>query len=402
MILKDKTIVLAVTGSIAAYKAVELARLFIKKGALVDVVMTASATKFVTPLTFQAVTHRPVTIDLFDPSSEMGIDHIALAKRADIVIVAPATANTIAKCAVGMADNAVTATVLATEAPILCAPAMETTMWDHPATQENVDILQKRGVNFLEPEEGSLASGGSGKGRMVDPETIVDAASYLLSRGGPLSGVKSMVTLGPTREFFDPVRFISNPSSGKMGMAMAQSLRDAGSDVVIISGPTSEPIPMGIETIPVVTAKEMKNAVLKILPSIQIVVGVAAVTDYRPVSVSDTKIKKDLKKLTIDLIKNPDILEEIADWKRKHPQKKIFVVGFAAETENEVAHAASKLNKKSLDMIIANKVPQTFGADEIVATIVLKNGKSVHVNKCSKEECSEHITANIIDLFSSS
>ena len=314
--IQSKQIVLGITGGIAAYKAAELASRLVKAGALVDVIMTENARQFVAPLTFQALTHRPVVIEMFALLAETEIGHVSLAKRADVMVIAPATANTIAKLALGLADNMLTTTALALSAPLLVAPAMEAAMWANPATQGHVAALQARGVTFVGPTEGRLASGASGLGRMAEPADIYQAINLLLARHGDLGGKTILVTAGGTQEPIDPVRFIGNRSSGKMGYAVAEAARDRGAAVILISAPSSLPAPLGVTFCPVNTAQEMAHAVMTHLPESDVLIMAAAVADYRPRHFVEQKIKKEAQgDLGIVLVRNPDILAEVAHWR---------------------------------------------------------------------------------------
>lgn len=368
--LHDKSIVLGVTGSIAAYKAVEVASRLVKAGARVDVMMTDAATRLVAPLTFQAIAHRPVTTDLFDPRGELGIDHVALAERANVVVIAPLTANTLAKLAQGVADNVVTTTCLAANSPIIVAPAMETQMWLHPATQSNLDILRSWGVIVIEPEAGPLASGAEGMGRLAEPTTVVETVRQVLGRDGPLAGRSVLVTAGPTREAIDPVRYISNHSSGRMGYAMAKAARDLGARVTLVSGPTALPAPVGIKLIAVRSTREMRDAVFENIHDTDAIIGAAAVSDYQPATTSPKKIKKEEREPTLRLVRNPDILLNVKTWKESEGRDRPVVIGFAAETDNLIENARSKLIQKGLALIVANPVPATFETDTVQAILI--------------------------------
>jgi len=354
-LLAGKNIVLGVTGGIAAYKSADLASRLVKAGAVVDVVMTAAATEFVRPLTFQALTHRPVALDMFSLLQETEIGHVSLGQRAALMIIAPATANTIAKLAYGLADNLLATTALACRGPLLMAPAMESGMWDHPATAANMDILQQRGVHMVGPEAGRLASGGYGQGRMSEPEVILDAARWVLGRTGPLAGRSVVVTAGGTREAVDPVRFIGNRSSGRMGYALAFAARDRGAGVTLIHGPTALTPPHGVADVAVESAEQMKNAVLESTAAADALVMAAAVADYRPSSTAGQKIKKQREGLRLDLVRTADILSTVAERRGRsgHPR---VVIGFAAETQDLIANAREKLASKALDLIVANDV----------------------------------------------
>jgi len=387
MILKDKSIVLGVTGGIAAYKAAALCSNLVKAGAMVDVILTDAAREFVTPLTFQALTHRPVVTEMFSLLAETEIGHVSLAKRADLLIIAPATANTLAKLAAGLADNMLTTTALATEAPLLLAPAMESHMWANPLTQENVARLsQLRDVSLVGPGEGRLASGASGVGRMAEPEEILDAACWVLARQGPLVGRRVIVTAGGTREPLDPVRYLGNRSSGRMGYALARAARDAGAVVTLIST-TGDRAPHGADLLPVETAEEMRDAVLDALPGADILLMAAAVADYRPGTIAGQKIKKGQDNLRLELARTPDILSEVA--RARHAGQ--VIVGCAADTENLVDNARDKLQRKRLDLIVANDVRQAMGATTNQVILVAADGTVESLPLLPKEEVAAHI-----------
>ncbi len=400
-VLRDKTIVLGVTGSIAAYKAVEIASRLVKAGARVDVAMTEAATRLVAPLTFQAITHRPVTSNLFDPRGELGIDHVALAKRADAMVIAPATANTMAKLAQGLADDVISTTFLATESPVIIAPAMESHMWLHPATQRNLEILQGWEVTIVEPEAGYLASGAEGVGRLAEPATIVDTIRLVLGRDGPLAGRHVIVTAGPTREAIDPVRYISNHSSGRMGYALAEALRDLGARVTLVTGPTALSSPVGVEMAAVTSTREMRDAVFEFIADADAIVGSAAVADYRPVTSSTEKIKKEEGGLSLELVRNPDILMDVKAWKESQGRRHPVVIGFAAETHNLIENAQSKLIGKGMDLIVANPVPATFGAGMVEATLLQPNRPPEQLPPLAKTELAERIADRLVDLLQS-
>jgi phosphopantothenoylcysteine decarboxylase/phosphopantothenate--cysteine ligase len=363
-IFETKNIVLGVTGGIAAYKAVDLASRLVKAGAVVDVVMTAAATEFIRPLTFQALTHRPVALEMFSLLQETQIGHVSLGQRAALMIIAPATANTIAKLAHGLADNLLTTTALACRGPILLAPAMESGMWNNPATAENMEILLRRGFHVVGPEIGRLASGGYGQGRMSEPEAVLEAARWVLGRLGPLAGRSVVVTAGGTREAIDPVRFIGNRSSGKMGGALAAAARDRGADVIWIHGPVSVKAPYGVREVAVESAEQMKIAVLEALPSADALLMAAAVADYRPQAPAVQKIKKQREGLHLELVRTADILEAVAENRGRSGRPRV-VVGFAAETQDLLANARDKLGRKRMDMIVANDVSAADSGFEV-------------------------------------
>lgn len=373
MTLSGKCILLGISGGIAAYKACELVRRLRAAGAEVRVVMTEGATRFVTPLTLQALSGYPVRTSLWDEAHEAAMGHIELARWADAILVAPASANTLARLAIGLADDLLATLCLASAAPLFLAPAMNRAMWAHPATQTHVKILQARGVTLLGPAAGSQACGEVGEGRMLEPCALVEAlAQHLTPQPGPLTGRKVVITAGPTREPLDPVRFLSNRSSGRMGYAVAEAAREAGAEVVLISGPTALPTPEGVTRIDVETALQMRDAVMGRMPC-DILIATAAVADYRPAEVAVEKIKKGADTLTLRLVKNPDILAEVA----ARPDRP-FVVGFAAETERVVEHARDKLLRKRLDMIAANRVGdgRAFDQADNALTVLWEGGQT--------------------------
>lgn len=351
---EEKTVLLCVTGCIAAYKSCEILRLLQKAGYRVKVLMTEHATQFVGPTTFRALTHEKVAIGLFD-DPEDPIHHISLAQEADVVLVAPATANCIAKMAHGIADDLMSTTLLATKAPILIAPAMNSGMWSATATQENVEVLKNRGVHFVQPDSGYLACGDVGSGRLPTPEAIADATCSLLQGSTDLVGEHVLITAGPTHEPIDPVRYIANRSSGKMGLELARAARDRGANVTLIAGPIELPIPAGIETIHVQTASQMYNAAVKAFGRSTIAILAAAVADYTPSAPSDHKLKKAVDPIdSIPLIQTQDILAELSSNKEDR-----IVIGFAAETNDVMEYAQAKLKRKGCDAIVANDVSRS-------------------------------------------
>lgn len=351
---EEKTVLLCVTGCIAAYKSCEILRLLQKAGYRVKVLMTEHATQFVGPTTFRALTHEKVAIGLFD-DPEDPIHHISLAQEADVVLVAPATANCIAKMAHGIADDLMSTTLLATKAPILIAPAMNSGMWSAAATQENVEVLKGRGVHFVQPDSGYLACGDIGSGRLPTPEVIADATCSLLQGSTDLVGEHVLITAGPTHESIDPVRYIANRSSGKMGLELARAARDRGANVTLIAGPIELPIPAGIETVHVQTASQMYNAAVKAFGRSTIAILAAAVADYTPSAPSDHKLKKAVDPIdSIPLIQTQDILAELSSNKENR-----IVIGFAAETNDVVDYAVAKLKRKGCDAIVANDVSRS-------------------------------------------
>lgn len=355
--LANKRVLLGVTGGIAAYKSAELVRRLQDQGAQVRVVMTPAAEKFITPLTMQALSGNPVRTELLGREDEAAMEHIELARWADLAAVAPASANFLARLAAGMADDLLTTLCLATAAPLLAAPAMNQQMWQNPATQENIERLRARGVALLGPASGDQACGETGPGRMLDPDQIVQALSAA-GRTERLAGIDVLVTAGPTREFIDPVRFLSNRSSGRMGYAVARAAVNAGATVTLASGPVALTPPAGARVVPVESAEQLREAVLAAAPSCDIFISVAAVADYRSAAAVPRKLKKSTADLQLRLEKTPDILAEVAAL--KNPP---FTVGFAAETENLAAGAKRKLADKKLDMIAANQVGEELGFD---------------------------------------
>ncbi len=356
-LLRGKRILLGVTGGIAVYKVCTLASHLTQMGAEVDVVMTEAATRFVAPLTFEALTGRPVYTDMWRTGGAglpTHIAHVGLAHAADLLVIAPATANTIAKLACGLADNLLTTLALAATCPVLLAPAMDAGMWSHPATQANVAALRARGVHFAGPVRGRMASGLEGEGRMMEPEEILGYIRWVMGRGGPLAGRRVVVTAGPTREFLDPVRFISNPSSGKQGFALAQAALDRGAEVTLITGPVSLATPVGARRVEVVTVQQMLDAVLEATADADALLMAAAVGDYRPATVAEHKIKKTAD-LTLRLERTPDILAAVARRRAGTGFPRV-VVGFAAESQDLLENARAKLEAKGLDLIVANDI----------------------------------------------
>jgi len=398
MILKGKNVILGVTGGIAAYKAVDLCSKLVQAGANVDVIMTPAATEFVTPLPFQTISQNPVSINPFQLLKETDMAHISLSKKADVIVIAPATANTIAKLAHGLADNLLASTVLASTAPLVIAPAMDADMWANPHTQANVRTLVDSGVAFVGPGEGRLASGRMGRGRLVSTKEIIAAMRIKLGETGPLAGQHVIVTAGGTQEPLDPVRHLGNRSSGKMGYALALAARDAGARVTLISAPCCLEDPYGVEFIAVRTAVEMHQAVLTHAAGADALLMAAAVADYRPAFVAPEKMKKTPGNLTLELERTPDILASVAEMGTTRPR---LVVGFAAETEQVLANAQSKLARKKLDMIVANDVSATdsgFGVDTNRVTLLTLDGKQQELPLMSKDEVAERIIAAIASI----
>ena len=400
MSLAGKEIVLGISGSIAAYKAVLLLRELTARGAEVAVVMTAGAEHFVGPLTFRTLSGRPVLSNIFDPQSDEAVEHVALAERAHAFVVAPATANVLAKAAHGIADDFLTTLLLAARCPVLMAPAMDGGMWEHAAVQANVATLRERGVTVFEPEAGALASGLNGRGRLPEIESIVEEVERVLTPGRDLTGERVLVTSGPTREPIDPVRYLSNRSSGKMGHAVATAALRRGAEVVLISGPTALKPPAGAIFVPVQTAEEMREAALQHLTAASVVIKAAAVADYRVERPSPTKIKSGGKRdgLSLDLVPNPDILKELA-------QKKggAFLVGFAAETNDVRAHAAEKLRAKGVDLLVANDVSQQgigFEADDNQVVLLDRWGGTLELPRMTKIQVAHAILDRVLALRS--
>lgn len=362
--LTNKRILLGITGGIAAYKCAELTRLFAKAGAEVRVAMTQAATEFITPLTMQALSGNRVSLDLLDTEAEAAMGHIELARWADLVLVAPATADFIARVTHGQADDILSTLVLATNAPIALAPAMNQAMWADTGTQSNLHSLRERGFHIFGPGEGAQACGDIGLGRMLEPEQLIEHSAALFEVG-ELAGLRFVITGGPTREAIDPVRFITNHSSGKMAYALAQEAAAAGAQVTLISGRVNLSAPETVRTLDVESAEDMLTAVMENISDASVFIGVAAVADYRPRLQAEEKIKKDGENLTLELVKNPDIISEVAKL-----EPKPFVVGFAAETNSIVENGKEKLDKKNLDLLFANNATETFNSDSISVTAI--------------------------------
>jgi phosphopantothenoylcysteine decarboxylase / phosphopantothenate---cysteine ligase len=394
--LEGKRIVLGVTGGIAVYKAVELLRLCVKAGAEVHVVMTAHAREFVTPLTFQTLSGNPVHSELFDLYQEKEIGHISLADRADLFVVAPATANIIGKVACGLADDLLSTTLMATRAPILFVPAMNVNMWENSIFQSNMKKLEDLGGRFMEPETGELACGYEGKGKFPDPEKIFAEIGHAF-HAPDLEGETVLVTAGPSVEKIDPVRFLSNFSSGKMGYAIAATALRRGARVILISGPTSLNPPNGVDFCPVSSAAEMYEAVMEHLPAATIVIKAAAVADFRPAAFQNSKIKKGEEETwLVELERTPDILAELGKIKEKR-----ILVGFAAETENLLENARQKLERKNLDLMVANDVTSPgagFGADTNVVTFLFPDREPVALPCLSKEAVAHRLLDQLVEI----
>ncbi len=430
--MKKYRIGLGVSGGIAAYKAIEVMRLLQKAGCEVSVAMTHHATEFIKPLTFRALTDQHVIVDDYDPANPDPIAHINFSQNIDLLLIVPATANIIAKFANGIADDFLTSTYLASTAPVLIAPAMNTTMWEQPATQRNIALLKNDGVRFVEPVAGELACKTVGTGKLEDVENIVRQALSLLkttdnrqqttdrrqetrdkkqgtspsespvsslqSHDSDLLGEHILITVGGTREAIDPVRFISNHSSGKMGFAVAEAAAARGADVTVVAGVTSVEPPENVKVVRGISAKEMHEAVMKELPNATVFIGSAAVADYRPAEAVAGKIKKDGKEtMSLELVKTPDILADVS----KNRTNGLLVVGFAAETSDVIEYARSKMEKKGLDMVVANDITKDgagFNTDTNVATIITKNGSETDLPKMPKREMADRILDEIAEL----
>ncbi len=396
--VQNKCILLGVTGSVAAYKAAELASRLTQAEAQVDVMLTQSALQFVTPLTFQSVTGRRAYTDSDLWGSEGHVQHIGLGKGADLLLIAPLTANTLAKLAHGLADNLLSVTALAASCPLMLAPAMDGGMFSHPATQANLELLRQRGAIVLGPAEGHLASGLSGVGRMVEPLELVGHVRLALSRCGPLAGRKVLVTAGGTQELIDPVRVIANRSSGKQGFALAQVALDLGADVTLITGPVHLVAPVGAQRIDVTTTQEMQEAVLASLPGTDALIMAAAVADFRPVAPAGQKIKKEGGVPEIRLKATPDILRSVVKHKSEKGWPR-WIVGFAAETENLVENARAKLQAKNLDLVVANDIfarDSGFGVDTNRVTLLFPDGREEALPMMSKEQVAVEIMERLV------
>jgi phosphopantothenoylcysteine decarboxylase/phosphopantothenate--cysteine ligase len=391
-----KTVILGVTGGIAAYKSVELLRLLVKAGTEVHVIMTRAACEFVTPLTFQTLSGNPVHTELFNLISEQQIGHISLADRADLFIVAPATANFVGKIVHGIADDLLTTTVMATKAPVLLAPAMNVNMYENAIYRENEEKLRRLGYRFADPVSGFLACGWEGKGKMQEPDLIVESALDALAPKD-LAGLTIMVTAGPTREEIDPVRFISNRSSGKMGYALARAAQRRGARVILVSGPTALAPPVGVEFTAVNSAREMHDAVMEKFAGCDAVIKSAAVADYRPKERAGDKQKKQGVNMTLELVKNPDILEKLGSLKKPGQ----LLVGFAAETTAVDKNAGLKLEAKNLDLIVANDVSQPgagFDTDTNIVRLLYRDGRREELPLLTKNAVADEILNRVIDL----
>ena len=394
--LKGKTVILGVTGSIAAYKAANLASMLKKQHADVQVIMTQNATQFINPITFESLTGNKCLVDTFDRNFQFQVEHVSLAKRADLAIVAPATANVMAKLAHGLADDMLTTTLLACQCPKLIAPAMNTRMYENPVTQDNMDILRKYGFRIIEPAVGHLACGDTGAGKLPPETLLLECILDEIAMEKDMKGLRVLITAGPTMEAIDPVRFISNHSTGKMGYALARVCRRRGAEVTLVSGKTNLEAPYGVTLVPVISAQDMFEAVSSRAKEQDLIIKAAAVADYRPVTVADNKIKKKAGDMSIALERTTDILA----WLGEHRREGQVLCGFAMETEHMVEHAKEKLAKKHVDMIAANNVKVAgagFGTDTNVVTLITDHGVE-ELAKMSKEEVASRIVDALLKL----
>ncbi len=395
--LKGKTAVVGVCGGIAAYKAVEVVSRLRKQNANVFVVMTENATKFVTPLTFQSISHNLVYTDMFETPKEWDIEHISLATKADIMLIVPATANVIGKIAGGIADDLLTTTVLATKAPVVLAPAMNFNMYGNSIVQENISKLEGLGYSIIEPDYGMMAEGSSGKGRLPAPEIIVDKLLKIINQKKNMTGVNVLITAGPTREAIDPVRFISNNSSGKMGYSLARNAAKKGANVVLISGPVNISAPAGVKVVDVITADEMYEAVMKSYEDKDMVIMCAAVADYKSDDIKTSKMKKTDTNMELSFVKNKDIAFEIG----KNKGSRVHV-GFAAETDDLIQNARAKLKEKNFDLIAANDIKQEgagFGTDTNIIKLIKSDGKIIEMPLMTKDKAADIILDEALKLI---
>ena len=394
--LKGKTVILGVTGSIAAYKAANLASMLKKQHADVQVIMTKNATQFINPITFESLTGNKCLVDTFDRNFQFQVEHVALAKRADLAIVAPATANIMAKLAHGLADDMLTTTLLACRCPKLIAPAMNTRMYENPVTQDNMDLLRKYGFRIIEPAVGHLACGDTGAGKLPPETLLLECILDEIAMEKDMKGLHVLITAGPTMEAIDPVRFISNHSTGKMGYALARVCRRRGAEVTLVSGKTNLEAPYGVTLVPVTSAQDMFEAVSSRAKEQDMIIKAAAVADYRPVTVAENKIKKSPGDMSIALERTTDILA----WLGEHRQEGQVLCGFAMETEHMVEHAKEKLTRKHVDMIAANNVKVAgagFGTDTNVVTLITEDGVE-ELAKMSKEEVASRIVDALLRI----
>lgn len=395
--LKEKTVVLGVTGGIAAYKIASLASMLVKQHADVQVIMTENATNFITPTTFETLTGNKCLVDTFDRNFQFQVEHVALAKRADIFMIAPATANVIAKVAHGLADDMLTTTFLACKKPKYIVPAMNTQMYENPITQDNLDICRRYGMHVVEPASGYLACGDTGAGKMPEPELLMEYIMQELAFEKDMAGKKVLVTAGPTREAIDPVRYITNHSTGKMGYAIAQAAARRGAEVTLVSGPVNLKAPLGVNLVPVTSAGEMFQAVTEASSSQDVIIKAAAVADYRPKYVGTEKTKKKDGDMNLEMERTDDILA----WLGNHRQTGQVLCGFSMETENMLENSQAKLEKKHVDMIVANNLKTAgagFGTDTNVVTIITKEGAE-ELAMMTKEQVAHQLLNRIMDRF---
>lgn len=393
--MKGKTVVLGITGSIAAYKMANVASALIKRGADVHVIMTENATKFIHPITFETLTNHKCLVETFDRNFQFHVAHVSLAKQADVMLIAPASANVIGKMAHGIADDMLTTTVLACKAPILVAPAMNTNMLENAIVQENIEYLRQHGMTIIQPDAGRLACGDTGSGKLAKEETLIEYIEYALVKEKDLAGKKVLVTAGPTQEAIDPVRYITNHSSGKMGYAIAKAARSRGAKVTLVSGKTNLETPLGVNRIDVVSAKEMFEAVTLRAPEQDIIVKAAAVADYRPSQIAEQKMKKSEGSMAIELERTDDILQYVGERKKENQ----LICGFAMETEHLLERAEEKRKRKNLDMIVANSISQEgagFQGDTNIVTIITEDGQKP-IAKMSKDAIAHVILDELVN-----
>lgn len=396
IMLQGKKIILGITGGIAAYKAAELTRELVRSGAVVKVIMTANAAEFITPLTMQTLSRNPVYTKMFEPLEQTGVEHISLAQEAELVVVAPATANLLGKVRAGIADDLLTTTIMATKAPVIFSPAMNSNMWDNPIVRDNVAGLRQRGYHFIEPCSGELACNTEGAGRLPPIAEIVEEIEKVFSRKD-LVDQEILITAGPTREPFDPVRYITNHSSGKMGYALARMANRRGARVTLVSGPTNLPPPVGVNYFQVSTALEMREAVLAHFDRATVIIKAAAVADYRPGNYSRQKVKKDEGPIMLTLERNPDIIAELGNVKGSR-----LLIGFAMETDDLITNAREKLQKKNMDLIVANHLREEgagFDGDTNVVTILYPDGESRSLPRMDKGLVADEILNIIRELL---
>lgn len=395
--LRGRKILVGVSGGIAAYKAAEIVSRLSKLGAEVHVAMTKGATEFIAPLTLRTLSGNPVYVEMFEEPKRWNVEHIALAEHVDAVLVAPATANLLAKMAVGIADDFLSTVLLAVQVPIFVAPAMNHAMFHHPATQQNLETLRARSVKVIGPDTGFQACGTNGDGRMSEPVEIVEELVQFFNSSTLLQGKKALVTAGGTQEPLDPVRYLGNRSSGRMGYAIAQALQEAGAETILVSAPTDLPVPHGVQRISVMTAQEMHDVVLEQFPKLDVVVKAAAVADYRPKENASQKIKKKGTSLLVELVPNPDILAELGKIKAKQ-----ILVGFAAETENLIENAQDKMRRKNVDMLVANDVTRQgsgFGSLTNIVSFLFPDGRRIDLPQMNKLEVARHLRDEIAGLL---